>query len=251
MYRAPPLLSGAFAKNMTENFRPLNDEDINQLDDLLATSSCGDDTFDVSMLDGFLSAIALLNPPLQDDSEWYPYIFNEEGTPCEVDEPETVKRLVTQRLQEIRAFQAQRHFYNPIVFPLEDEEGKQVTGPDGLAALEPWAMGFYNALAQYSDRVNVTEAIEAQLCRIHRFLELDEEDPDYQQNLAIRRAVEKEHPVHSLEEGMLEMMQGVIEIAKLNLPNKPVSRATPKVGRNDPCPCGSGKKYKNCCGKNA
>ena len=23
-----------------------------------------------------------------------------------------------------------------------------------------------------------------------------------------------------------------------------------KVGRNDPCPCGSGKKYKNCCGKN-
>ncbi len=25
-------------------------------------------------------------------------------------------------------------------------------------------------------------------------------------------------------------------------------RATAKVGRNDPCPCGSGKKYKNCCG---
>ena len=23
-----------------------------------------------------------------------------------------------------------------------------------------------------------------------------------------------------------------------------------KIGRNDPCPCGSGKKYKNCCGKN-
>lgn len=236
---------------MSENFRPLTDEDINQLDDLLATSSCGDDTFDVSMLDGFLSAIALLNPPLQDESEWYPYIFNEEGTPCEVDEPETVKRLVCQRLQEIRAFQAQRQFYNPIIFPLEDEDGNQVTGVDGLAALEPWAMGFYNALAQYSDRVDVTEAIEAQLCRIHRFLELDQEDPDYEQNLAIRRAVEKEHPVHSLEEGMLEMMQGVIEIAKLNLPNKPVSRATPKIGRNDPCPCGSGKKYKNCCGKNA
>ena len=25
-------------------------------------------------------------------------------------------------------------------------------------------------------------------------------------------------------------------------------RADKKVGRNDPCPCGSGKKYKNCCG---
>ncbi len=28
-----------------------------------------------------------------------------------------------------------------------------------------------------------------------------------------------------------------------------VKRSTPKVGRNDPCPCGSGKKYKKCCGK--
>lgn len=28
-------------------------------------------------------------------------------------------------------------------------------------------------------------------------------------------------------------------------------RETPKVGRNDPCPCGSGKKYKKCCGKGA
>lgn len=28
----------------------------------------------------------------------------------------------------------------------------------------------------------------------------------------------------------------------------PVVRATPKVGRNEPCPCGSGKKFKRCCG---
>ena len=31
--------------------------------------------------------------------------------------------------------------------------------------------------------------------------------------------------------------------------NKTVVNEGPKVGRNDPCPCGSGKKYKNCCGK--
>lgn len=30
----------------------------------------------------------------------------------------------------------------------------------------------------------------------------------------------------------------------------PWVKREPKVGRNDPCPCGSGKKYKNCCGKN-
>ena len=31
--------------------------------------------------------------------------------------------------------------------------------------------------------------------------------------------------------------------------NKTIVNDTPKIGRNDPCPCGSGKKYKNCCGK--
>jgi len=36
--------------------------------------------------------------------------------------------------------------------------------------------------------------------------------------------------------------------AEAQVKAKPV-RTGPKVGRNDPCPCGSGKKYKNCCGK--
>jgi len=34
-------------------------------------------------------------------------------------------------------------------------------------------------------------------------------------------------------------------------PQSPLTRATPKVGRNDPCICGNGRKYKKCCGKNA
>ena len=43
-----------------------------------------------------------------------------------------------------------------------------------------------------------------------------------------------------------EMVEEAIEKA-----SAPVRRDVPKVGRNEPCPCGSGKKYKNCCGKNA
>src|SRR4051794_5995288 len=40
----------------------------------------------------------------------------------------------------------------------------------------------------------------------------------------------------------------VSEAAAAQEKTKPV-RIGPKVGRNDPCPCGSGKKYKQCCGK--
>ncbi len=35
----------------------------------------------------------------------------------------------------------------------------------------------------------------------------------------------------------------------LLMKRQPVYRTEPKVGRNDPCPCGSGKKYKKCHGK--
>jgi hypothetical protein len=45
------------------------------------------------------------------------------------------------------------------------------------------------------------------------------------------------HPAWQLEE----------ELENLPAPPQPI-RAAPKPGRNDPCPCGSGKKYKKCCG---
>ena len=53
-----------------------------------------------------------------------------------------------------------------------------------------------------------------------------------------------------------EGLEGTNVSLKGNTPNQekshtPIVNTEPKVGRNDPCPCGSGKKYKNCCGKNA
>jgi uncharacterized protein YecA (UPF0149 family) len=34
-------------------------------------------------------------------------------------------------------------------------------------------------------------------------------------------------------------------------PKTPIVRTSAKIGRNDPCPCGNGRKYKKCCGTNA
>jgi SWIM/SEC-C metal-binding protein len=41
--------------------------------------------------------------------------------------------------------------------------------------------------------------------------------------------------------------EDISDLEKLLNPTKPV-QSTKKVGRNDPCPCGSGKKFKKCCG---
>ena len=53
-----------------------------------------------------------------------------------------------------------------------------------------------------------------------------------------------------LEDTAINLVDGNISEKEGGM-NKTVVNEGQKVGRNDPCPCGSGKKYKNCCGKNA
>ncbi|MGH7180068.1 MAG: SEC-C metal-binding domain-containing protein, partial [Tepidisphaeraceae bacterium] len=45
-----------------------------------------------------------------------------------------------------------------------------------------------------------------------------------------------------------EMQQAAGEVQGEGAKVKTITREAPRVGRNDPCPCGSGKKYKKCCG---
>ncbi len=52
-----------------------------------------------------------------------------------------------------------------------------------------------------------------------------------------------------LEDTAINLVDGNISEKEGGM-NKTIVNEGPKVGRNDPCPCGSGKKYKNCCGRN-
>ena len=53
----------------------------------------------------------------------------------------------------------------------------------------------------------------------------------------------------SLEDTAINLVDGKISEKEGGM-NKTVVNEEPKIGRNDPCPCGSGRKYKNCCGRN-
>ena len=62
--------------------------------------------------------------------------------------------------------------------------------------------------------------------------------------------------IHEIQEDTVSMVYHVKVTSKpmQQEPPKPIIKKTVdskgnKVGRNSPCPCGSGKKYKNCCGK--
>ena len=59
-------------------------------------------------------------------------------------------------------------------------------------------------------------------------------------------------PLATLDDAIEELVAAVADLADLTRDARyrvdTVRRDAPKVGRNDPCPCGSGRKYKQCHG---
>ena len=52
------------------------------------------------------------------------------------------------------------------------------------------------------------------------------------------------------DEAAVNLVDGKLSQSDKNHVQQTIVNDGPKIGRNDPCPCGSGKKYKNCCGRN-
>lgn len=58
----------------------------------------------------------------------------------------------------------------------------------------------------------------------------------------------EEPVVNKLKDLVQKKQEEQLEKERLaSMPKQPFVREEPRVGRNDPCPCGSGKKYKKCC----
>ena len=71
-------------------------------------------------------------------------------------------------------------------------------------------------------------------------------------NISRVQNLERKQTVRITKQGLQEAannMRKDIPKETKEVSHEPVVNSNPKVGRNDPCPCGSGKKYKNCCGK--
>ena len=86
---------------------------------------------------------------------------------------------------------------------------------------------FFNKLTSNIERKKMKDEYKKQLLKYRPILDrfFEDEDEDYD------------------EDGDYEDDWGDYE------PQEPIVREDPKIGRNDTCPCGSGKKYKKCCGK--
>ncbi|MDI1260528.1 UPF0149 family protein [Aquabacterium sp.] len=232
---------------------PLSDADINELDDLLAAVPAPLEAVDAVMLDGYLCGI-LVQPVLLTPEQWLPPIFGETGQVPAPTEGWTAAQntrllaLIERRREEILRGILENSWFDPIVPQLEDDDGKLLTGKDAMEGLGYWVAGFEWALANFPQLEDLgSAAVPDVLESLWRHLpEQDETQAE------MTKALDQEHPLRNLDEGIQQLVFDVVDLAEVGVAERikvtTVKHETPKLGRNDPCHCGSGKKFKQCHG---
>ena len=235
---------------------PLSDREIEELDAALAAVPEPYEPLDVVMLDGFLVGLLLQPQPVL-PSQWLSYVFDGEGRdaalPSGADRFKRIADLILRQHNYLAACINAREPFDPIVFPIEDEAGQPAEGPAGIEALAPWAAGFMSAIhmfPQLLDTYGEDPALAESLVGVLRHLPIDPDEPaaEARRFAEDRRRIERDMPLADLDDAIEHLIECVLDIADISRPRRPIARETPKVGRNDPCPCGSGRKYKLCHG---
>ena len=202
---------------------------------------------DAGVIDGFLTAYAL-NPEHPSKHDIYPDIFSEEGDPAALPEDDRILELLDIRLNEIQAALAAKGGLDPVIFPLVDDNDEIITDEEGIEALEPWASGFFFGMMHWREDLIADDEINSLATPIIRNISPDDFETPEEAEQFVQEYRSGEMP-KNLEDALYDLVKAVFDLKQLVDPNKPVVREEPRVGRNDPCPCGSSKKFKQCCGK--
>jgi uncharacterized protein len=233
----------------------LDDAQINRLSDLLEQRAVPHRGFNLEALDGFLSAL-VVSPAQVPVEEWAPVVWGGKpprwSSPAEAEEVHNLL-LGHWNMATARARQGgddlPDHLMPLMWLPEDPQQGEQALDEDELDVGREWALGFFEGVALREDAWNAWLDAHDWIDEIFAMLEQlatgeagDGQAPDqppaplgYRQRLDI-------------------VMDLPVMLADLN--HHYISEQTPRTpirredgpGRNDPCPCGSGKKHKKCCG---
>jgi len=224
---------------------PLTDTELDRLEEMLSQSK-NPSAMTLEMVDGFFAAL-LCGPELVMPSEYMPEVAGAESGPvgafASLDEVREYGELIMRHWNS----RAQNLLSGKVFVPIlsEDEQG--------VAHGNDFAVGFMRGAAMRPDSWQELFDDDAMGMLIPILALRHEHDPDpelrpYKEpiNAALR------------EKLIIGMAAGVMKIYKHFRPHRmaEVANATKnetwqgrrKVGRNDSCPCGSGKKFKRCCG---
>jgi uncharacterized protein len=230
---------------MTDLTRPLSDEELDRLDDFLleridedaATDGRDEGVIGVSELDGFLTAI-VSGPVTVLPSRWLPVLYG--------DFPPVWKQ--TEEAEKVLSLLL-RHMNDIAFWLLEEPEAFEPLYLENTASEKPvivvdeWCEGYMRGVGITFDEWILAPEIADLLEPIRAFTgetnwlahRVDRAETD-----KLRDAIVPN--VTAIHAHWLSLRESAIA------PLVPFRREAPRVGRNDPCTCGSGRKHKKCCG---
>ena len=218
-----------------------------ELDDLSAVlERFGDQrSMNLEQLDGFFAAL-ICGPELVPPSKYLPKIWGDQTVFGDTSAAQMFMSLLLRHWNAITDALDSGEAYLPILF--EDESG--------ITHGNDWAHGFLRGMEFGKEDWTLlleNEAHAGSLVPIFALANEHNPDPELRSY---------QHPISAelREQLIMGAAAGTMQIyryfkAQRSLHNDPLGsaptfrRTMPKIGRNDPCPCGSGKKFKQCCGK--
>ncbi|MEX0694961.1 MAG: UPF0149 family protein [Rhodospirillales bacterium] len=213
---------------------------LRQLDTFLLSDAVGDDAMLLSELDGFLAGV-IVCPELIMPGEWVSLIWRNGDGPVyeDLEQMQTVNGLIVDHYNDIIR-QLDRNEYAPIL---------DIDTRTDETLWEMWVEGFYMALTlrpdawlSCGDRSTAHKALST-FMRLHQIASTPRSELE---------PMDIDADLERLAPDMIPVLVHELHIARRALastpaPAAPANQNLKNVGRNDPCPCGSGKKFKKCC----
>ena len=242
---------------------PLTDQDIETLDARLADID-PDNSMVVEELDGFFAALACCPQPVPRE-EWLALVLGESSRAAAAARGEGADASLLKLIERHRAAVAGMLYdaqgFAPVLS--HDEQGR----PWGHA----WAIGFARGMALRPDAwgpledddelADALEPVMRLVADAHRDADADatsgddaDEEADEGETGGDYEPIaedERESVIHDMLDGVQDAYDFFREARARALAPATQRRGLPKVGRYDLCTCGSGRKFKNCCGAQA
>ena len=243
--------------------------DFDALDDILDDlRTRHDETPQWEFCEGFLAALVCCRRRIPED-EWLPVLLglDEGGSFADAAQRERFLGLWTRRsaevqqaldtevqaLDEDKAYAPEVMDVRGAIASLPPEEREEVAGEDIPSFAQVWALGFMYAIESWPEEWEAPKDKEAARWHdlsLQAIVALTEDDTDE----ATLSAFAEDGPLSVSEQRLNaygEALWAVYDLREIWRNIGPRVQQVIKgetLGRNDPCSCGSGKKYKKCCG---
>jgi len=229
---------------MNTAFARLTEDEFNELDQFLLYDIDAEEGMTIDIMDGFLHAIAT-GPTTLHPKQWLPKIWGTEEMMPKMASIDQLNHLLSLVMRHhngiISGFQSAPSEICP-VWSTTPYRGKDHDDAEG------WAYGFVQGMKLcWNDWAPLLATPDGQAWfRPIALLGEDDFGPD--QDELTKTPTRRGKLALQIPQAVLDIHAYWLPLRHAVYERKVATTMQTKVGRNDPCPCGSGKKFKKCCG---